>query len=273
MKRRLSLSRFSFYFSFFIFYFSLLFAIPCFSQTDDTHQIEQQLSKPVQFSLGADLASRYIWRGRDYGNSPCIQPNVAVSFAGLKFGVWGSYGFVSHENSGSYAEIDPYISYTWKWFTIGVTDYFFPNGFTPNDGNTYFNYESKTTGHTFEGCLTFTGPEKFPITVFAGTHFYGADKGTHPKGVFEPDTSNVSNFSTYFEVSYPFTVKGIGVKPFVGGIPFGSGWYGLYGGIVNAGVTVSKSIKITDKFELPVFGSVIGNPQAENLFLVFGISL
>jgi hypothetical protein len=42
---------------------------------------------------------------------------------------------------------------------------------------------------------------------------------------------------------------------------------------VNLGLTVSKDIKITDKFALPVFGSFITNPEAENVFFVFGISI
>jgi hypothetical protein len=66
--------------------------------------------------------------GKDYGNSPAIQPNVSFSYAGLKVGVWGSYGFIYKESTGNYSEIDPYISYTLKWFTIGITDYFYPNG-------------------------------------------------------------------------------------------------------------------------------------------------
>lgn len=248
-----------------------LLIIPCFSQPEDARQDEKGPSNPVQFNLGADLVSRYIWRGKDYGNSPAIQPNISFSFAGLKIGAWGSYGVIYRENTGNYSEFDPYISYTWKWFTIGVTDYFYPNGITPNNNNRYFNYNSKTTGHTFEGSLTFTGPIKFPLQVYAGTLFYGADKGKDSTGVYELGTKN--NYSTYFEVSYPFLVKGIGVKPFVGSIPFGSGWYGTYGGVVNAGLTLSKSIKISKEYELPVYASVISNPQAQSVFLVLGISL
>jgi len=248
-----------------------ILVIPCFAQTEDAGQNEKGSSNPVQFNAGADLVSRYIWRGKDYGNSPAIQPNLSFSYTGLKIGIWGSYCFVYRENSGNYAEFDPYISYTWKWFTLGVTDYFYPNGITPNENNHYFNYNSRTTGHTFEGSLTFTGPEKFPLQVLAGTLFYGADKGKDSTGVYGLGTKN--NYSTYVEVSYSFQVKGIGVKPFVGGIPFGSGWYGPYGGVVNAGLTISKSIKISKEYELPVYASVISNPQAQNVFLVFGISL
>ena len=254
-----------------VFFLISILISPCSSQTEDTHQNEKVPLNPVQFSLGADLVSRYVWRGKDYGNSPAIQPNVAFSVAGLKIGVWGTYGVLYHENSGNYAEFDPYISYTWKYFTLSVTDFFIPNGFSPNYGNRFFNYDSKTTGHAFEGGLTFNGPEKFPLQVLAGTLFYGADKGKDPTGAYGLGTKN--NYSTYFEVSYPFTVKGIGVKPFVGGIPFGSAWYGPYGGVVNAGFTVSKSIRISKEYGLPVFASVITNPQAQSVFLVFGISL
>lgn len=254
-----------------IFLFVSISIFHCLSQNEDVHQNEKGSSNPVLFSLGADLVSRYIWRGKDYGNSPAIQPNVSLSFAGFKIGAWGSYGVLYRENSGNYAEFDPYISYTWKWFTVGITDYFFPNGLTPNNNNRYFNYDSKSTGHTFEACLTFTGPVKFPLQVYAGMMFYGADKGKDSTGVYCLGTNN--NYSTYFEVNFPFTVRGIGIKPFVGGIPFGSGWFGPYGGVVNAGLTVSKSIRISKEYELPVFTSIITNPQAESVFLVFGVSL
>ena len=254
-----------------IFLFIFITLSSCFSQTDTTHQAKKGLANPAQFSLGADLVSRYIWRGKDIGNSPAIQPSVAFGIAGIKIGVWGSYAVVYNGTSGNYAEFDPFITYTWKWFTIGITDYSCPNSVDPNCSNHYFDYNASTTSHTLEGSLTFTGPEKFPLQVFVGTLFYGADKGKDSLGVYGYGSKN--NYSTYFEVSYPFTVKGIGVKLFMGGIPFGSGWYGPYGGIVNAGLTVSKSIKISKEYELPVFVSVITNPQSESAFLVFGVSL
>jgi hypothetical protein len=248
-----------------------LFSVSCFSQTEDIHQAEKNPPNPPSISFGADLVSRYIWRGKDFGNSPAIQPNLSFSVAGLKIGAWGSYGFVYRHIVGNYAEFDPYISYTWKFFTLGITDYFFPNGQTPNDNNKYFNYENNTTGHTFEACLTFTGPEKFPLQVYAGTFFYGADKGKDTAGVYGSGTKN--NYSTYVEISYPFTVRGIGLKPFAGGIPFGSGWYGPYGGVINAGLTVSKTIRISKEYGLPAYSSIIANPQTQSIFFVFGITL
>lgn len=248
-------------------------------QQDATDTVANTVST-AGFSVGGDLVSRYIWRGADYGNSPSVQPAVSFSVAGFKAGFWGSYGLGQYSrhindsttvNMGHYAEFDMYLSYTWKGFTLMAYDYFFPNGLNPNSGVKYYDFNNETTGHTVEVCLSWAGPAKFPLQLFAGTLVYGADKGKDSTGVYGLGSDN--NYSTYIEAACQFNVKGFGVKPFIGGIPFGSAWYGPYGGIINAGCTVSKSIPITKNYAIPVFGSVITNPQAESVFLVFGISL
>ncbi len=260
---------------------SFLFIVSgkCYSQIQDEGLAEQKVSSPAQFNLGADLVSRYIWRGKDFGNSPAIQPNVTFSVAGFKIGAWGSFGFVPYTeqindstsvNMGNYAEVDPFVSYTLKGFTLAVTDFFTINGLTPNSGN-YFNYKNSTTGHTFEISLAWAGPDKFPLQLFVGTLVYGADKGKDSEGNYGLGTTN--NYSTYFEAAYPFTIKGVGVKPFIGGIPFGSSWYCPTSGIVNAGLTVSKTLQITKEFGLPLFTSIVVNPQSQCVFFVFGLSL
>lgn len=232
------------------------------------------------FSLGADVVSRFVWRGIDYGNSPAVQPAASFSIAGLKAGFWGSYAFGQYSaqindstvaNMGHYAEFDFYLSYTWKGFTLLAYDYFIPNSLSPNAGNRYFDFCNQTTGHTVEISLSWQGPEKFPIQLFAGTLVYGADKEQDPSGVYGEGDKN--NYSTYFEAAYPFSVVGFQLKPFLGAIPFGSAWYGPYGGVINAGFTLSKSIPITKEYSLPIFGSVITNPQAQSVFLVLGISI
>ncbi len=250
------------------------------AQLQDENKMEEKTGSSAAFSAGADLVSRYIWRGSDYGNSPGIQPAMAFSVAGFKAGFWGSYGLGQYSkqindstiaNMGHYAEVDLYLSYTWKGFTIMAYDYFFPNSLDPNNGNKYFNFKSGTTGHTLEACLSWGGTEKFPLQLYAGTLIYGADKGKDSTGVYGAGSEN--NYSTYFEAAYQFNVKGFGIKPFLGGIPFGSSWYGPSGGIINAGCTFTKTIRISSEYSLPVFCSAITNPQAQSLFLVFGISL
>ena len=234
------------------------------------------------FYVGADLVSRYVWRGTDYGNSPAVQPTLGFQWKGLDIGAWGSYAFAPHSiavndtvtvDAGTYAEFDLYLSYTWKWFTLLITDYFTLNGQDPNKGVRYFDYASATTGHTFEGSLMFEGPEKVPVKFIVATLLYGADKGKDSAGVYGLGAKN--NFSTYLELSCPFTVTRheIVLKPFIGGIPFGSGWYGPQAGIVNLGLSAAWPIPAGKRFSIPATVSLITNPQAQSVFLVFSLGI
>jgi hypothetical protein len=250
------------------------------AQSNDENKPEEKSGDTAAFSVGADLVSRYIWRGADYGNSPSIQPSLAFTVAGFKAGFWGSYGLGQYSkqindstmaNMGHYAEFDMYLSYTWKGITLMAYDYFFPNSKSPNTNNKYFNFNNDVTGHTLELCLSWAGTKKIPLQLFAGTFIYGADKDKDSCGVYGMGTGN--NYSTYLEAAYLFNVKGFGVKPFIGAIPFGSAWYGPYGGVINTGLTVSKSIAITDNYSLSLYSTALTNPQAQSVFLVFGITL
>jgi hypothetical protein len=235
----------------------------------------------TEFYVGADVVSRYVWRGADYGNSPAIQPSVSVSLKGFTLGAWGSYGLFNNMtaddlgqvvNLGNYTEVDLYLSYTLNWVTLMVYDYYVPNGLTPNSSGDYFNWKHATTGHTLEGSLIVGGTEQFPLRFTAATLFYGADKNEDEGGILGNGTKN--NYSTYLEVQYNFNLNraGVEVSPFIGVTPFASSWYGETG-IINAGLTVARDIPVTDKFSLPVKASLMTNPNTKSVFLVFGLTL
>jgi len=245
------------------------------------------------FSAGVDLVSRYVWRGSNLGgSSPAIQPTVEFAFGSedhsFALGAWGSYSFSGTQTS---QEADLYLSYTLKdMFSLTVYDYFFPDETAGR--NNYFNYNmdwasindgtKDQTGHLLEADLSFNGTDNIPVSVLFAINFWGADsrKYSEESGVMVAQDGIV--MSKYLELGYSADVKGVALDVFAGlalddpkeelGEP-----YGFYGqrsmGVVNLGLTVSKDIQITDKFALPVFGSVITNPEAENIFLVFGISL
>jgi len=236
----------------------------------------------IHLNIGADLVSRYVWRGYDYGNSPAVQPNLNFSWEGLAFGAWGSYAFTDHsvqvndtltEHRGNYSEIDLYLSYTYRWFTIMVYDNFAMDGLNPNKGNRYFDWNTKTTGHTLEAILSFDGTEKVPLQVLFSLFFYGEDKTKGEDGLY--GSGNKNNYSTYFELAYTFDISPIGVElePFIGGTSSGGSWYGPYGGIINVGLFARKDIRITQSYSLPVEIALITNPQSQSAFLVFGITL
>jgi len=239
--------------------------------------------KAATLNFGADIMSRYIWRGIDFGNSPAIQPTLFLSWRGLNVGAWGSYSFASYRrmkndsvsvNMGNYTEMDMYVSYTLKWFTLMFFDYFIPNSLDPNytglQRYQYFSYDNKTTGHTFEVSLTFTGPDKFPIKFYVGTLVYGNDKAKDTLGFY--NNVNKNNFSTYMELDYPVKFRKIDLNFFAGGTPFGGSWYGPKAGFTNVGITARKAIPVTKNYGLPIQVSLITNPAAQKVFLVFGLS-
>lgn len=226
----------------------------------------------VTFDFGADLMSRYVWRGTQFGgNSPSLQPNISVGFAGIEFGAWGAYSLGGLNTD---QEFDLYLSYTFlnDLFSLTVTDYYLPDEST--DYN-YVKFNKDETGHLLEGTVSFNGTENLPFRLLAAFNFYGNDAiklntDGSKKGI---------QYSNYIEVGYAFKVNNIECDAFIGGTlnnPDADmnevGFYGTGSGIVNLGLTASKEIELSEKFSLPVTASVITNPQAEHVFFVFGFS-
>jgi len=201
-----------------------------------------------------DVVSSYVWRGVAQGsNEPNIQPTVSYTNGGLSIGAWGSGNF-----SGNLKEFDLYATYAVSsLFSVTLTDYNWT--FTP--GTSYFKY-SDGTDHQFEGAISYAGVESFPLSASINTFFYGADKKV---------SDGKQAYSTYVELAYPLAAN---AKLFAGASLSESSVYATTGfGVTNVGMKVSKSIDLTDKFSLPVYGVAGFNPSAKSAFLVVGITL
>lgn len=216
-------------------------------------------------SISCDLMSRYVWRGTDFGGSPSIQPGIEYSNSGFSVGAWGAYA----TNSSGVQETDLYISYTFKEIlSLTLTDYFFPDELTDYQ---YFDYDKSTTGHILEATLSFNGTENFPFSILIATNIWGADA----KKINTNGTTGNIQFSTYAKIAYSFNHLDLFMGTNLTSIDRDkgeSGFYGDYMGIVNLGVTGTKEIAITDRFNLPLTVSLITNPQAQKIYFVAGIS-
>jgi hypothetical protein len=221
----------------------------------------------VKLNVGADIMSRYIWRGTDYGHSPSIQPALSMSAGGFEIGGWGAIA-----TNSFFQEIDMYAKYSLKSFSLILTDYYIPSvtGIPSSTDSRYFNYADEETAHSLEGSLLYKGGEKLPLWLLGGVFFYGNDKRWGYEAA--KDTTNQTYFSTYLEAGYTLAIKENSADFFIGFTP----WAGAYGntlGVMNMGVTGYRKIKITDDFELPVKASLIFNPQSSNVYFAFGITL
>lgn len=193
----------------------------------------------TKFSIGADILNRYVWRGTDFGNSPVVQPGIELTIGNLSVGAWGSYSLSS--NTGG-TEADLYVSYSIPLgLEILFTDYYFP--VEPGNIGDYFDYDNS---HTFE-----IGASQSIGDFYLSGYYY----------------LNASD-DAYFEAGYDFKIfslfVGAGNESYTTDSEFK---------ICNVGISSSKEISITEKFSLPLTGSVILNPDREQIFIVVGISL
>ena len=208
----------------------------------------------VETTIGADVVNQYIWRGQELG-SVSLQPTLGVAYKGLSLTAWGSIGLSEPSDT---KEFDITAAYSVGGFNIGVTDYWFNSPSTR-----YFLYDSHKTSHVFEANI---GYDFGPASIQWYTNFAGND-GVNKDG----DRA----YSSYFELSAPFTFGGCDWTATVGAVPFASSFYSDANGfaVTNVSLKATKELKITDTFSVPVFAGIAANPSTEKAFFIFGLSL
>ena len=212
------------------------------------------LRAEIETTVGTDLVSEYVWRGVKCGDA-AIQPTLGLSAAGVDLSFWGSVGVANYLDT---KELDITLSYSIAGASVGVTDYWFSAGDEPY--GRYLKYDKNATNHIFEA---FAGYDFGFASISWYTNFAGADY----------NADGDAAFSSYCEISAPFSLGGADWTASLGMVPFESGLYGTEGfAVTNVSVTAAKSIDITESFSLPVSAGLTVNPCAEMAYLVFGIS-
>ncbi len=207
------------------------------------------VSAQVAFSGGADFVSSYVWRGA-MGARASVQPYAEASAGNFAVGTWGSTD-INGENS----EVDFYASYGVGNFSATVTNYWW-------EGEDVRYFGGKT--HYLEVALGYTICESFPLSLSVNTMVYGGADDLNAKG----DQA----YSTYIELGYPVLTGDVALDVAVGFTP-ADGMYADEFDVCNIAARLSKSIAVTDSFELPLFVDTILNPAANRAYLVFGTSL
>lgn len=196
-------------------------------------------NKSTAQDLGADLVSSYVWRGTQFGSGAHIQPWVSLSTGNLEFGAWGSFPTTA---SGGGNELDLYASYSFGSFGLTVTNYTFPG-----EGGVYSSGEGLLEGDYLE---LSGSAELGPINLLVG-YFTEVE-------------------ALYIEASFSAGPVDIALGY---GNDSGDAWYVNGGsGLSNISLGGTKDIKISEDYSLPVFGSLVYNPNSEAAFLIFGVS-
>jgi hypothetical protein len=219
---------------------------------------------PTGFSLSADFVSSYVWRGT-YCAGTSIQPAMGFEAGGFFIEAWGSVDV----GGQGLKEVDLSTGYSFGKFSIGLSDYWWNNEFAHD----YFRFKKDFSSHILEVNLDYEFVSGFHLswnTMIAGAQ----DKYVNDSG------KTRRAFSTYIEAGYSFDIGSVELTAAIGCSPWksdvmytGNYEYGTDGFAVNnISLSATKSITVTDRFSLPVFGKLVFNPSTEDVFFVFGIS-
>ena len=136
-----------------------------------------------EVTIGADVVSRYVWRGTDYGNAAAVQPGIETTVGPVALGAWGSWSISPGPADASGNECDLYASTTVGPVGLTLTDYFFP-AYAGTDS--LLNVDI----HVFE---LSGGADVGPVSVLAAANVSGDDDN-----------------STYLELTYGAFSLGLG---------------------------------------------------------------
>jgi len=136
-----------------------------------------------EVTIGADVVSRYVWRGTDYGNAAAVQPSIETTIGPVALGAWGSWSISPGPADASGNECDLYASTTVGPVGLTLTDYFFP---------VYAGIDSllNLDIHVFE---LSAGADVGPVSILAAANVSGDDDN-----------------STYLELTYGAFSLGLG---------------------------------------------------------------
>ena len=225
--------------------------------------------KESNFHLGLDLQTKYIWRGMEMmadESAPVLFPCVNYSNKGFYAYVMGGYAI-----NGKYAEVDWGLSYTYKWITVGINDYYYPTTNTPNDQ--YFNFKKGQTGHWLEAAITIA-PEKIPAYLTVSNFFYGADRYIETDDAGNP-TEEKQAYSTYAELGTYYDFLHDNRISLAVGAALNKSCYNGYDkkfSICNVELKYTYNLGIKS-FTLPLSVAYIYNPVYEKSYVNFSTSL
>ena len=212
------------------------------------------------FGLGLDIQTKYIWRGMEMMTedaAPVLFPSINYSYKGLYVYVMGGYAI-----NGKYAEVDAGISYSYRGFTLGVSDYYYP---TVSGKKDKYMGGGKHTGHWLEGYLTYA-PEKIPLWATISNFFYGNDKYLDAAG------KEKQAYSTYLEVGTYYDFLHHNRISLAVGAALDKSCYNNYEhdfSVCNLDLKYTYTVDFNGKWSLPLNVEYIYNPVFDKSFVNF----
>lgn len=215
---------------------------------------EEPATSAFSLEYGADVVTSYIWRGQELGGFS-VQPYATLTYdkANLSLGIWASAELFEKTCAANMTEFDVVLSWNpIEALTIGLSDYYL-------SGYNYFSgwRFNRNASHNLEANLAY---DFGPVALSLNTCLTGPDHTA------EGDR----NYSTYAEVSAPFTVSGVACSATVGACLMEDHMTAIGNdkfNVCNLSLSASKEVA-----KLPLKCEVVFNPQTDNAYFVVGLS-
>ncbi|NLZ04017.1 MAG: hypothetical protein GXY19_02465 [Phycisphaerae bacterium] len=195
----------------------------------------------VTVGVGADLFSKYVWRGQNLVDDWVFQPSVSAGYKGLTGSIWGNLDLTGDfVDDGEFNEVDYAIDYSNDFpgqetlgYSVGVIYYDFPN--TPWEATSEFygglsvdaplrpavkwfydfdeadgSYLLFSIGHTVEKIASWREGRSC-VLVLSASLGYGTDN--YDEFYFGVDDAALNDVT--LSAGVPFTFGSLTVKPSV----------------------------------------------------------
>ncbi|PKH66949.1 hypothetical protein CXF59_13650 [Flavobacterium sp. ALD4] len=232
------------------------------------------------FDITASLNNQWYWRGYAVGPDPLVSAQASFKYKGLEIGTWNGMSL-----SGTFKDVDTYISYSNSGFTISLWDIFNYSDYTASAGfagylnhtqANYFNYGTGTR-HFIDLSIGYAIP-KTNLNLFLATIIGGRDR----------NADHSQRYSSYFKASYNFSLENnVTVSPYVSyGFALNSDGGGTFwqwtdkavtdaksSGFNEIGINISKPIKITDTYSIKASAGAVASPINHTMTGLLGVTL
>lgn len=217
----------------------------------------QPLHAQGEVNIGAKTVTRYLWRGIQLDNGVNFQPYMMYNVSNFEVGVSSSMSLTNDFN-----EI-----YFWAAYSVNTSfvnlKFYVSDFFYENPGSDFFNFRTERLNGV-EG------------DHYGETHVEFTSDHSPFKLLFSSSFRNDPDNSLYAEVSYSKAMANEIKSTFsVGGaLNKSARWYYTdKAGIVNVSYELSKSVKITPDYALPVTVTSIFNPTGKSFYLILAVSI
>lgn len=218
--------------------------------------------------LNVNIANNHLWRGIEVSDGFVLTSSLSIHDKNdhIRLGVWSGTN-----TSGDYKELNYFAEFKAGGWKLAIWDTY---NYSPNatyNNREFFNYSARTTGRFLDAILSYNAGKRFPLTLSWSTVVFGRDR----------NADNTANkYSTYIYAAYPVVNNsqwridlGCGGTFALNPAGDNSTFYSDGAGIIHTELRVSRNLRITKNYKLPIHASVVWNPKCDRAFFQLGATI